>query len=194
MAPLSLLTRSYLPCVHIISSPLLIFCVLLIKFHKSSDENHELNNGSRQKPILPAPGVKKLINSNYIIFWPRKILYKFHSVRSKCEWGKFGVVPIVPEGELWWRGWWSTSGLWESESEVFCRVLENVSGWLDTLSKCQTGAERLMGIKSQLNLKSLSWLWLSAADLDRNVRYWQQVQFYFSVKLIQLFWWCVPLY
>ena len=70
--------------VHIISS-LLIFCVLLIKFHKSSDENHELNNGSRQKPILPAPGVKKLINSNYIIFWPRKlweekILYKFHSV------------------------------------------------------------------------------------------------------------------
>ena len=74
--------------VHIISSPLLIFCVLLIKFHKSSDENHELNNGSRQKPILPAPGVKKLINSNYIIFWPRKILYKFHSVRSKSECGE----------------------------------------------------------------------------------------------------------
>ena len=70
--------------------------MLLIKFHKSSDENHELNNGSRQKPILPAPGVKKLINSNYIIFWPRKILYKFHSV----------VVNVSGESLVWFRLYW----------------------------------------------------------------------------------------
>ena len=114
MAPLSLLTRSYLPCVHIISS-LLIFCVLLIKFHKSSDENHELNNGSRQKPILPAPGVKKLINSNYIIFWPRKILYKFHSV----------VVNVSGESLVWFRLYWK--GNYDEEDDDPHPVCESQS-------------------------------------------------------------------